>query len=252
MKVTLFIPCLVDRFLPEIGTAAVRLLEMAGVHALLDRRQTCCGQPAFNAGHPDLAASFARRLLRILSVPGVVVAPSGSCVAMVREFYGDMDLAAADLKRWRGLKDRVFELSEFLHREGLISRIRAKLQARAVVHHSCHHLRHTGGAEPLNQLLGRVFGLKLLEHEEASRCCGFGGVFSTRLPELSVAIARDRLDAAIQTRPDYIALADAGCIVQLRGVAAGSGATPGNGFPRIVHYAQLITGVGLTGGRDAS
>lgn len=252
MKVTLFIPCLVDRFLPNIGAASVRLLEMAGVSVRFDGRQTCCGQPAFNAGHPDLAASFASRLLKVLSGAGVVVAPSGSCVAMVREFYGAMDLAAGDLKRWRGLKDRVFELSEFLHREGLISGIEAKLQARAAVHQSCHHLRHTTASGALTDLLGRVEGLQLVDHEQSSRCCGFGGIFSTKLPELSVAMAQDRLQSALAAKPDYIALADAGCILQLRGVAAGTGNRLEAGFPPIVHYAQLVTGIGLEGGSNVA
>jgi len=171
---------------------------------------------------------------------------------MVRDFYGTMDLSAADLKRWRGLKDRVFELSEFLHREGLIAAIDAKLQARAVVHHSCHHLRHSVANGALNELLGRVEGLEVVEHEQAARCCGFGGVFSAKLPELSIAMARDRLDSAASVRPDYIALADAGCILQLRGVAAGAGAGADGHSPRIVHYAQLVTGVGLDGGAHAS
>lgn len=243
MRVALFVPCLVDRFLPEIGIASVRLLQDAGVEVSYDPRQTCCGQPAFNAGYPDEAVRLARRMLQLFEAADVVVAPSGSCVAMVRDAYGDMDLGAADFPRWKRVRERIFELSEFLAKHDLTGRIRTRMRARAVVHYSCHHLRHINGRGPLDALLERVEGLEVQRVPDAVRCCGFGGVFSVKLPDLSIALARQRLEAMLGAKPDVIALADAGCVLHLRGVADRLGR-----HPPIVHYSQLLTGVGLESG----
>jgi L-lactate dehydrogenase complex protein LldE len=242
MRVGLFVPCLVDRFLPEVGLAACRLLEAVGVSVEIPARVTCCGQPQLNAGHPDLALRLARRLLRHFPADGFIVVPSGSCVATIRESYGLLDLSDADMQRWQRLRERVFELSEFLLMRGLDRQVTATLKARVAVHWSCHHLRALEGRSGLMALLDRITGIELVQSHQEEQCCGFGGFFSVRLPELSIAMARERLDALLPSRPDLIALADAGCILQLRGVLRGS---YGLNVPPIVHYAQLFSGVGL-------
>jgi len=248
MRVSLFVPCLVDRFLPEIGIASVKLLEAAGVEVHVDSHQTCCGQPPYNAGFADEATHMARRMLAIFGDADVVVSPSGSCVAMVRDAYGDLDLPENDLLRWRHLRERVFDLSEFLVRNDLHKRIKASMplkggsKLRAVVHHTCHHLRHVHGASALGTLLGVMDGLEVVESPRAHTCCGFGGVFSMKLPELSIAMGRKSLTSAEAERPDLIVLADAGCILHLRGIAAAQGdRAPAS----IVHYSQLLSGTGL-------
>lgn len=246
MRVSLFIPCLVDRFYPHIGMASARLLEMAGVTVSYDPRQTCCGQPAFNAGHLAETIPFAQRLLRIFDGCGPVVAPSGSCVAMVREGYGMLDLPEEDMQRWNELRGRIFELSEFIHREGLHKELACKRKAKAVVHDSCHHLRSIGAKGPLDALLAQVEGLEVLRSTEAEKCCGFGGVFSMKLPELSIAMGRSRAESMLALKPDVIALSDAGCIMHLEGILKGSGKE----YPPVVHYAQLLTGDGLEGLED--
>lgn len=243
MKVSLFIPCLVDRYLPDIGIACVKLLKSMGIRVHYPGRQTCCGQPAFNAGHPDLARPLARKMLKLFDRGDLVVSPSGSCVTMVREAYGDLDLDDADLQRWKKVKEKVFDLAEFLTREEIVERFESRIEARAVVHHSCHHLRHTKGATALATLAAKVEGLELLTSPEADRCCGFGGAFSAKLPELSIAMARDRLQAMAELNPDVVVLSDAGCILQLRGVLAGSG--PADWKAPVVHYAQLFAAESL-------
>ncbi len=242
MKVALFVPCLMDRFLPDAGMAAARLLESAGVQVVVDSRLTCCGQPAVNAGHPDLARKMALRMLKLAEHELPVVVPSGSCVAMMRDSYGLMDLSGQDAERWRSLRGRVFELAEFLVERGLTNRVTARCEARVVVHHSCHHLRHVAGSGALAVLLERLEGASLLESEQARQCCGFGGVFSSKLPELSIAMGRARLDAMLKLEPRYIALADAGCVLQLSGILEGEGLSK---RAQVVHYAQLFTGDGL-------
>jgi L-lactate dehydrogenase complex protein LldE len=242
MKAALFVPCLMDRFLPDAGMAAARLLESVGVRVVLDSRQTCCGQPAVNAGHPDLARRMASRMLRLADHGLPVVVPSGSCVAMVRDGYGMLDLPGEEGERWLGLRGRIFELAEFLESKGLIDRVSARLEARVVVHHACHHLRHVRGEGPLRSLLGRLSGAEVVDSPQARQCCGFGGVFSTRLPELSIAMGRARLDAMLGLEPRYVALADAGCILHLSGIVEAQGLRP---ELQVVHYAQLFTGDGL-------
>ncbi len=245
MRVALFIPCLVDRFLPDAGRACTRLLESAGVTVHYDPRQTCCGQPAFNAGHPDEAAHLARRMLSLFDGSLPVVAPSGSCVAMVREGYGNLELTPEEYQRWDRLRSQTFELSEFLLRHDLLDRVLARRRARVLVHHACHHLRHVKGGTALERLLERLRGATVVQSPQAHACCGFGGFFSTRLPELSVALGATRLEAMLAEEPDLIALADGGCILHLRGIAARR--EDAAKLPPIVHYAQLFTGDGLPG-----
>lgn len=237
MQVSLFIPCLVDRFLPEIGRSTVRLLEALGVAVSYDPRQTCCGQPALNAGHPEEAVHLARRMLGIFDGKHPVVSPSGSCVAMVRDMYGLLDLSEEELRRWSQLRENLFELSEFLVRDGLVERLVVRRPGRVVVHHSCHHLRHTRGRTPLLTILDKVGGLEVVESPEAQSCCGFGGIFSTKLPELSIAMGSSRLEAMLALEPDFIALADAGCILHLKGLLD---SLEGESKPPVVHYAQLL------------
>ena len=237
MKVNLFVPCLVDRFLPEVGEATVGLLRLAGVEPVYDPKVTCCGQPAYNAGEHALAAPFARKFLRRYEGNGPIVMPSGSCAAMVREGFGTLELSAEDHRRWLALREHVFEVSQFLQMRGLLDRVSIRNPGRAVVHHSCHHLRSSGGKSFVLGLLARVDGLQVLESSRAQQCCGFGGVFSMKFPELSIALAREQLDAALESSPDFLVLSDAGCILQLRGVLQARG---GQCKTRVVHYAQLF------------
>jgi len=253
MKATLFVPCLVDRFLPLAGVAATKLLESVGVTVQHDARQTCCGQPALNAGHPDLALPLARKVLKLFADRcEPLVIPSGSCAAMIKEGFGLLDLSEADTRRWARLRDRVFELSGFLYEKGLTAKVKpipgtnrkSEIENRkslVLLHRTCHHLRHMKGGPGLDALLQRLEGFEIVKRSDSDDCCGFGGVFSTKLPELSIAIARRRVESAAQSGADWMALADAGCILHLHGVMQAMGIDK----PRIVHYAQLFTGDGL-------
>ncbi len=239
MDVSLFIPCLVDRFLPEVGEATVEVLRRVGHRVLYDNRQTCCGQPAFNAGHVDEATALARRFLDIFEDAEVVVAPSGSCVSMVTRHYGDLPLSDRDLRRWSSLRGRIFELAQFLDRFGDLDRLGARWTGRLGMHHSCHFLRELDGASAaLRRVLDRVAGLDAVDLPDATTCCGFGGTFSAKFPDVSIDMGRDKLATIDAAGIDAVAMADAGCLLQLRGIRKGSGRTG----PPILHYVQILAG----------
>ena len=239
MRVSLFVPCLVDRFLPEVGEASAAMLESAGFEVELDLRQTCCGQPAFNAGVGQEGLSLARRMLRIYGDSQVVVCPSGSCVAMIREHYGLLGLSDEELQQWQDLRGRVFELVEFLDAQGGLERLSCHFSGRCVVHSTCHHLRFIRAQSALDRFLARVEGLTPVFSDQSVQCCGFGGVFSMKLPALSIAMGRDRLAAMLAESPDVIVLADAGCILHLTGIMKAMDEclrVP------VIHYSQLFLG----------
>lgn len=241
MLVSLFIPCLVDRFLPGIGEATVRVLRRSGHEVAFDDRQTCCGQPAYNAGHVDEAAALARRFLTLFEGAEAVVAPSGSCVSMVTRHYGELPLSDAEMRRWSDLRGRVFELAQFLDRHGDLTALDARWDGRVGLHHSCHHLRELDGAVPaLRRVLSQVRGLEAVDLPDATTCCGFGGTFSTTFPEVSLSMGRDKLATIDDAAVDAVALADAGCLLQLQGIQRAAGRTA----PRILHYVQLLAGDG--------
>jgi len=243
MLVSLFIPCLVDRFLPEIGEATVRVLRRAGHRVRYDDRQTCCGQPAYNAGHVDEAVGLAMRFLDLFEDAEAVVAPSGSCVSMVTRHYGELPLPDADMRRWSDLRGRVWELASFLDEHGPAEGIAARWEGRVGLHHSCHFLRELDGAEAaLRRVLAQVEGLDTVDLPDATTCCGFGGTFSAKFPDVSVAMGRDQLAAVDSAGVDAVALADAGCLLQLRGIQRASG----RGGPRILHYVQVLSGDGVS------
>ncbi|MFH1531009.1 MAG: (Fe-S)-binding protein [Pseudomonadota bacterium] len=238
---SLFIPCLVDRFLPEIGESTVQVLRRCGHRVAYDDRQTCCGQPAYNAGHVDEATALARRFLDLFGDAEAVVAPSGSCVSMVTRHYGELPLSDRDMRRWSDLRGRVWELARFLDVNGDLDGLGARWHGRVGLHHSCHFLRELDGAEAsLRRLLGRVEGLETVDLSDGTTCCGFGGSFSAKFPDVSVDMGRDKLASIDAAAVDAVALADAGCLLQLRGIQR---AERREG-PPILHYVQLLTGDG--------
>jgi L-lactate dehydrogenase complex protein LldE len=214
VRVGLFITCLADLVVPETGVATARVLQRAGHEVVFPEGQTCCGQPAFNAGFRDEATRVLRRTLRALAAAqaDAYVAPAGSCTTMIRTFaaglVGDDD---DDLSHVAG---RLFELSEFLaaHGGALAGR---RLDARPVAYHdSCHMLRELRLRDEPRDALRRLEGVELADWD-AERCCGFGGTFAVREPELSVAMADEKLRSL---PPDAVLCgADPSCLMHLRG-----------------------------------
>ncbi len=232
----LFVTCLVDQFFPGAGRAAVEVLEHLGLAVTFPAAQTCCGQPAFNDGFRDEARRVARHFVDTFAGHEWVVAPSASCVAMVRELYGAL-LAADPVygPAARALGQRTYELSEFLVNVLGVTDIGARYRARVTFHPSCHLLRGLHAAGCARALLQAVDGLELVPLPDEEQCCGFGGVFSVKFPHLSTAMMRDKLAAVQRTGADLLVSTDVSCLMHLAGGLARDGSPV-----RTVHAAELL------------
>lgn len=236
MRVALFIGCINDVFFPRVGVAAARLLAHLGARVEFPGDQTCCGQAHWNSGYRHEARMLAAQMMRALGDAPYVVAPTGSCVAMIREYYPILfqdDPAAAE--RARALAGRVYELCQFVTDVMGVLRLGARYPARAVFHASCHSSRLLGAAEPARRLLEAVEGLELREFEGSHLCCGFGGTFAVKSPEVSVAMADDKLDSFAAAGAELVVSADTSCLLHLMGRARR------RGLPmRFAHVAEVL------------
>jgi L-lactate dehydrogenase complex protein LldE len=218
-KASLFVTCLVDQFYPEVGESTVRVLRRLGVDLDFPPEQTCCGQTAFNAGYWSEARPLARRFLTVFRGDRYIVAPSGSCASMVRNFYAELLHDDPDvLEEWRGLAPRVFELSEFIVDVLGVSDLGGPGAGRRVTYHEACHLRRELGvtAQP-RALLKAVPGLDLVEMDQAEVCCGFGGTFSVKYADISGAMLQDKLDNIAKTGADTLTACDSSCLMHLAG-----------------------------------
>lgn len=248
VRVSLFVTCIVDLFEPDVGVATVRLLRASGCSVGFPADQTCCGQPAWNAGFAEEAARVARTTLAALERDGenAVVVPAGSCATMIRVFWPELFEVVGDhdaAERARRVAARTFELTEFLGTRDLPPQA-AGVAQQVAYHHSCHMLRELRIREAPEALIDRVQGLSRIEWPSADRCCGFGGTFSVRLPEVSVAMA----DAKLSDLPagcEVIVGADASCLMQLAGRAAKLGRQV-----EVRHIAEILA-ASLEPGPDA-
>jgi L-lactate dehydrogenase complex protein LldE len=213
--VSLFATCLVDQLFPQVGLATADVLERLGYRVSFPELQTCCGQPAFNSGFRDEARQAGQAFLRAMQGADYVVIPSGSCAAMVTRHYSEI-LAAGDAAKI----PPVYELSRFLTDVVRVADLGARFPHRVTYHDSCHSLRELGVRDEPRRLLQHVRGLALVETEAASECCGFGGTFSVKFPEVSGAMARTKLQSMLKTGATYVVSADASCLMQLAGVIA--------------------------------
>ena len=220
MRIALFITCFNDTLFPETGRATVRVLEHLGHTVEFPLEQTCCGQMHYNTGYQREALPLVRRFVQVFGEAEVVVAPSASCVGMVREFYpkaaadvGDRTLAA-DIA---ALVPRVFELSEFLvHRLGVVD-VGAYYPHRVTYHPTCHSLRVLRVGDAPLRLLRAVRGIDLVELPQAEECCGFGGTFAIKNADTSMAMLSDKLRCVLDTRAEVCAAADNSCLMQIGG-----------------------------------
>ncbi len=235
-RVSLFITCLGDQFFPEVGECVVSVLRRLGVEVDFDPAQTCCGQPAFNSGYRGEAREVAARVLDIFQDAEYVVAPSGSCATMVRIFYPELFAHdPARLRQAEALRGRVFEFSEFLVKVLKVEDVGASFARRVTYHDSCHLLRELGIESEPRKLIRAVKGIELVEMQDHQLCCGFGGTFSVKFPEVSVAMAEDKLRAAAEAGAEVIVANDSGCLMHLAGVIHR------RGLPlQTMHLAELL------------
>lgn len=232
MRVALFVTCLVDQVMPEVGMATVRLLRAAGCEVVFPEEQTCCGQPFFNSGFRPEARRLAEQTVACFERFDAVVAPSGSCTTMLRVEYPHL---LGDRPGWahraREVAHKTYELSEFLVNVLDWEPPRRLAGRRVAYHDSCHMCRLLGLREPPREALRRA-GYEIVEMHEPDRCCGFGGLFSVRMPEVSNAMTAEKLAQARATGADILATADPGCLMQMRGLVRDG--------VRIEHLATLL------------
>lgn len=235
MRLALFVPCYVDQFRPKIAAASADLLRGLGHEVIVPRDQTCCGQPAFNAGYWPESRRVARQFLRVFGEYDCVVAPSGSCVAMVRHKYPLLFADEPEAAVARDIAPRVHELSSFLVDHLGVTDLGARFPATVTFHDSCHPLRELGVRDQPRVLLAQVEGLTLTEMVNSEVCCGFGGVFAVKYPEISLAMADEKLANALATGARYVVGVEASCLMHLQG------RIDRRGLPlQALHLAELL------------
>lgn len=220
-KAGLFVTCLVDLLRPNIGFAALKLLEQAGCEVAVPGAQTCCGQPAYNSGARLEAAAIARQTIAAFEDFDYVVAPSGSCAGMLRVHYPAL---LADDKAWAARAEnfagRCFELFDFLVNVRGMTSVAARCDVAAAYHDSCSSLREIKAADAPRKLLASVSGMTLADIPDGESCCGFGGAFCVKYPEVSARIGTDKLDCAARTGARLVLAGDLGCLLHMAGLAA--------------------------------
>jgi len=222
-RVQLFVTCLVDQFRPEVGESVVNVLERLGVNVEFPEGQTCCGQPAFNSGFRNEARDVARHFLDVFdATEGPIIVPSGSCGAMVRNFYSEMfEDDPAERERARRVGERIYEFTEFLEdvlgEDEPYLNLGAKLEDTATYHQCCHLERELGVDHQPQELLRQVEGLQMLPMSRPEVCCGFGGTFAVKFSDVSTAMLDEKLDNAAATGASTIVAGDTGCIMHMAG-----------------------------------
>jgi L-lactate dehydrogenase complex protein LldE len=226
MKVQLFIPCFIDQLYPQVAFNTVKVLEKAGCTVAYNTQQTCCGQPAFNAGFWGESKDVCTKFVQDFDGADYIVSPSASSAGFIRNNYGKLFENNAFQSPAKKVSSQIFELSEFLVKILGITELGASFNGKATFHDSCAGLRECNiKAEP-RVLLSQVTGLELVEMNDTETCCGFGGSFAVKYDTISVAMADQKIDNAIATEAEFIISTDMSCLMHLDG--------------RINHHGQQI------------
>lgn len=236
MRVLLFGTCLVDTFFPEVGEATVRLLRRFGATPVFPKGQTCCGQPAFNAGHEADARTAAAHFLSVFDGDDPIVTPSGSCAAMVKHHYPDLFRGDPRmLAKAERAGERIHELTQFLVHVARAHEAGLRGKGRITYHSSCHLTRSLGVREEPLLLLRSMKGATFVPMPDAGRCCGFGGTFMAKLPEISCALAEEKAVSIEATGADTVTGCDSGCLMNIADAMKRRGTAV-----RVAHLAQLL------------
>ena len=236
--VTLFVQCLVDTLYPEVAEAMVRVMRRLGLSIRCPTDQTCCGQPAFNAGYRRQARFAAEHFIDVFANAEIIVCPSGSCVNMVRHHY--VELFANDSQWQRRAQDiagRTYEFSEYLVDVLGVDELGARFEGRVTYHDSCHLLRGIGVSEQPRRLLHRVSGAEFIEMRDSDYCCGFGGTFAVKYSDISNAMVTDKVKNIMETGADVVVGCDMGCLMNIQGKLSRLGSPI-----KVMHIAQILAG----------
>jgi len=235
-RVSLFVTCMVDQLFPKVGMAMAGVLERLGYQVDFPESQTCCGQPAFNSGYRQEARTVARHFLNTFEACETIVAPSGSCTAMVTHHFAELFHKEPDtLARVHNLEKRVYEFSTFLTEVAGVEDVGARMDGIVTFHDGCHALRELGIKSAPRRLLAHVRGLELREMTPAEECCGFGGTFSVKFAELSGAMARTKIEAIERTGAGTVVSLDPSCLMQIQGALSRAGSPI-----RTMHLAEVL------------
>ncbi len=235
-EVYLFETCIVNNLFPSVSKATVKILTHLGIKVIIPHHQTCCGQPIFNSGYWEMARRCARHFVDVFSKKIPVVSTYGSCVSMVRNNY--LTLLGEDPEYYPlvlDLKERIFELTQFLVDELGFRGPSLSLNSKILLHHSCQALRRLKIEGQPKELLSRVKGATVLELDPKDRCCGFGGLFHLRYSEISRAMLKEKVDSILRLGPDIVTGLDMGCLYHISKGLRGSGI-------KVMHISEVLAG----------
>lgn len=239
MRIGLFATCLVDLMRPEIGFSVLKLLESAGYEVMVPEAQTCCGQPTYNSGERAVSRDLAEKFLREFEMFDYVVVPSGSCGGMIRHHYHDLLRDDPELNgRYERLRERVFELTDFLVNVAKIDKLDSSFAGHITYHDSCSGLRELGVKQQPRALLDKLPAVQLTEMKDCEACCGFGGTFSVKYGNISTAIVDEKCANIKASGADAVVLGDLGCMLNIEGRLRRSG----DAQTRVLHIAQVLAG----------
>ncbi len=239
MKVQLFVPCFVDQLFPQTAFNMVRVLEKAGCTVSYNSSQTCCGQPAFNAGFWEESKSVCSKFLKDFSPADPIVAPSASCVGFVKNYYSKLFDNSSLHHEATALSKNIFEFSDFLVNVLQVTDLGAELNGKATYHDSCAALRECKIKSEPRTLLQGVRGLEMVELADVETCCGFGGTFAVKFEPISVAMGAQKVDHALATGARYIISTDLSCLMHLQGYIDNKGYNL-----QTMHLADVLAGDG--------
>jgi L-lactate dehydrogenase complex protein LldE len=218
VNVHVFIPCFVDQLYPTAGFNTIKVLEKAGCSVIYNPEQTCCGQPAFNAGYWGESREVCNKFINDFSGAEHIVVPSASCTGFIKNYYSKIYDNASNQKDTRGLQEKVYELSDFLVNVLKIDDLGAQFDGVATYHDSCAALRECKIKSEPRKLLDKVKGLTLVELQENETCCGFGGTFAVKFEGISVAMGEQKVQHIVNTNADYLISTDLSCLMHIGGV----------------------------------
>lgn len=235
MTVQLFIPCFIDQLYPTVAFNTVKVLEKAGCTVQYNPNQTCCGQPAFNAGFWGEAKDVCNKFIQDFSGADYIVAPSASCIGFVRNYYNKLFEQSSQQQNVKKLSERVFELSDFLVNVLKVEDLGASFTGKATYHDSCAALRECGLKQEPRKLLQHVKGLELVEMADNETCCGFGGSFAVKFEPISIAMGDQKITHASATGAEFIISTDMSCLMHIDGCLKHKG----TGL-KVVHLADVL------------
>lgn len=237
-NVTLFVQCIVDTMYPEVAESMVDVLEGLGLNVDCPTEQTCCGQPAFNAGHQQVARAAAEKFITLFEGAQTIVSPSGSCVNMVRNHYQDLFKDEPEmLARVKAIGERTFEFTEYIVDVLGVEDVGARFNGKVTYHASCHLNRFLHIDRQPRALLANISDMTLVEMKDADKCCGFGGTFSVKFSEISEALVEDKVNNIIASGADVVAGCDMGCLMNIEGMLSRKKSPV-----KVMHIAELLAG----------